>query len=79
MLEQILARDDAPTSATTQLRQLSDPAVRLHQAVLRYTDGLHAAAEQIVGPRIVERSTAEPTRSCPASPTSRPGQPCALT
>ena len=54
LLEQILARDDAPTSATTQLRQLSDPAVRLHQAVQRYTDGLHAAAEQLVGPRIVD-------------------------
>jgi hypothetical protein len=53
LLEQILARDDAPTSATTQLRQLSDPAARLHQAVQRYTDGLHAAAEEIVGPRIV--------------------------
>jgi conjugative relaxase-like TrwC/TraI family protein len=48
LLEQILARDDAPTSATTQLRQLSDPAVRLHAA------GLHAAAEQLVGPRIVD-------------------------
>jgi conjugative relaxase-like TrwC/TraI family protein len=51
MLEQILARDEAPTSATTLLRQLSDPAVRLHDAVQRYTDGLHAAAEQIVGPQ----------------------------
>src|SRR6185436_13386685 len=28
ILEQILARDDVPTSATTQLRQLSDPTVR---------------------------------------------------
>ncbi len=54
MLEQILARDDAPTSATTQLRELSDPAVRLHQAVQRYTDGLHVAAEHIIGPRTVE-------------------------
>ncbi len=54
LLEQIVARDDAPTSATTQLRELSDPAVRLHQAVQRYTDGLHVAAEQIVGPRIVD-------------------------
>ena len=54
LLEQILARDDAPTSATTQLRELSDPAVRLHQAVQRYTDGLHVAAEHIVGPRTVD-------------------------
>ena len=54
LLEQILARDDTPTSATTLLRRLSDPAARLHDAVQRYTDGLHAAAEQIVGPAIVD-------------------------
>jgi conjugative relaxase-like TrwC/TraI family protein len=53
LLEQILARDDAPTSATTRLRQLSDPSARLHDAVQRYTDGLHVAAEQLVGPRTV--------------------------
>ena len=53
-LEQILARDDTATSATTLLRRLSDPAARLHDAVRRYADGLHAAAEQIVGPGIVD-------------------------
>jgi hypothetical protein len=52
-LQQILARDDAPSSATTLLRELHDPAVRLHQAVQRYTDGLHIAAEQLVGPQTV--------------------------
>jgi hypothetical protein len=35
LLEQILARDDTPTSATTLLRRLSDPAARLHDAVQR--------------------------------------------
>jgi hypothetical protein len=50
LLEQILARDDTPT----MLRQLSDPAVRLHDAVQRYIDGLHAAAEHIVGPKVVD-------------------------
>ena len=54
ILQQILARDDAPTSATTLLRGLSDPAARLFEAVQRYTDGLHAAAEQLVGPQIVQ-------------------------
>ena len=53
-LQQILARDDTPTSATTLLRELSDPAARLFDAVQRYTDGLHVAAEQLVGPQIVE-------------------------
>jgi hypothetical protein len=53
MLEQILARDEAPTSASTLLRRVSDPAARLYEAVQRYTDALHAAAEQIVGPHRV--------------------------
>jgi conjugative relaxase-like TrwC/TraI family protein len=54
MLQQILARDDAPASATTVLRERSDPAARLFDAVLRYSDGLHVAAEQLVGSQIVE-------------------------
>ena len=74
-LQQILARDDAPTSATTLLRELSDPAARLFEAVQRYTDGLHVAAEQLVGPQIVQMLDAEPTRSSPNSPANRPGRP----
>jgi hypothetical protein len=53
-LQQIVARDDAPTSATTLLRELSDPAARLHDAVQRYTEGLHIADEQLVGPQIIQ-------------------------
>jgi conjugative relaxase-like TrwC/TraI family protein len=52
-LQQILARDEAPLSAGTVLRELNDPAARLFQAVQRYTDGLHVAAEQLVGPQTV--------------------------
>ena len=52
-LHQILARDEAPVSASTLLRELNDPAARLFQAVQRYTDGLHVAAEQLVGPQTV--------------------------
>jgi hypothetical protein len=52
-LQQILARDEAPVSASTLLRELNDPAARLFQAVQRYTDGLHVAAEQLLGPRTV--------------------------
>jgi hypothetical protein len=52
-LQQILARDEAPVSASTVLRELNDPAARLFQAVQRYTDGLHGAAEQLVGPQTV--------------------------
>jgi conjugative relaxase-like TrwC/TraI family protein len=54
MLQQILTRDDTPASATTLLRERSDPAARLYDAVQRYTDSLHVAAEQLLGPRIVD-------------------------
>jgi hypothetical protein len=50
-LKQILARDETPLSASTLLRELNNPAARLSQAVQRYTDGLHVAAEQLVGPQ----------------------------
>ena len=52
-LQQILARDEAPVSASTVLRELNDPAARLFQAVQRYTDALHVAAEQLLGPQTV--------------------------
>ena len=53
ILEQIVARDEAPVSASTLLRELNNPAARLFQAVQRYTDGLHVAAEQLLGPQTV--------------------------
>jgi hypothetical protein len=52
-LRQIIARDEAPVSASTLLRELKHPASRLFHAVQRYTDGLHLAAEQAVGPQAV--------------------------
>ena len=52
-LQQIIARDEAAVSASTLLRELSDPAARLHDAVQRYTDGLHVAVEQLVRPQTV--------------------------
>jgi conjugative relaxase-like TrwC/TraI family protein len=52
-LQQILARDEAPLSASTSLRELNDPAARLFQAVQRYTDALHVAAEQLLGPHTI--------------------------
>jgi len=73
-LQQILARDDAPTSATTLLRELSDPAARLFDAVQRYTDGLHVAAEQLVGPQIVQMLDSQADHIVP-SLTSEPSWP----
>ena len=49
LLEQILARDAAPQSATTVQREQQDPAVRLGAATARYLDALHLAAPQVVG------------------------------
>jgi hypothetical protein len=52
-LQQILARDEAPVSASTLLREFNNPAARLLQAVQRYTDGLRLAAEQLLGPHTI--------------------------
>jgi hypothetical protein len=49
LLEGMLARDCAPRSATTLVRELSDPATRLGQATARYVDALYVAAEDVVG------------------------------
>jgi AAA domain/TrwC relaxase len=52
-LQQIIGRDEAPVSASTVLCELKNPAARLHAAVQRYTDSLHVAAEQLLGPQTV--------------------------
>ena len=49
LLQRILAKDDSPTSATTMLRELDDPATLLGQAAARYTDALYVAAEDLLG------------------------------
>jgi conjugative relaxase-like TrwC/TraI family protein len=52
LLEQILARDAAPQSATTLKREQQDPAARLGPATARYLDALHLAAEHLAGPQV---------------------------
>ncbi|MEO5853428.1 MAG: AAA family ATPase, partial [Nocardioides sp.] len=54
-LTQILGRDRAPTSATTALRQATDPAHQLHDAAARYHDTLTFAAEQLLGTVALDR------------------------
>jgi conjugative relaxase-like TrwC/TraI family protein len=73
-LQQILARDEAPSSASTLLGELSDPAARLFEAVQRYTDGLHVAAEQLVGPQIVQMLDSQADQIVPEL-TSEPSWP----
>jgi hypothetical protein len=64
------------------LRQLNNPAAQLFQAVQRYTDGLHVAAEQLVGPQsVAELDQADQfiprthQRACLANPASAPAHP----
>ena len=52
-LQQIITRDDAPVTASAVLQDLNGPAARLFQAVQRYTDSLHLAALELVGPHTV--------------------------
>jgi conjugative relaxase-like TrwC/TraI family protein len=54
LLEQILARDGSPNSASTLLREQQDPAVRLGESVGRYLDALHMAAENLIGKSAVQ-------------------------
>ncbi len=53
LLEQILAHDAAPQSATTLQREQQDPALRLGAATARYLDALHLAAEHLASPKMV--------------------------
>ncbi|MEN8674208.1 MobF family relaxase [Nocardioides sp.] len=48
ILESILARDDAPRSATSLIREQADPATRLGEAAQRYLDSLYVAAENLL-------------------------------
>ncbi|WP_051208174.1 MobF family relaxase [Propionicicella superfundia] len=68
VLEQILARDTAPTSATSLQQQLVDPRVRLGEAVARYTDALSAAAEDLAGDLAVRALERQVDRALPGVP-----------
>ncbi|MGD9961930.1 MobF family relaxase [Nocardioides sp.] len=48
ILESILARDDAPRSASSLVREQADPATRLGEAAQRYLDSLYVAAENLL-------------------------------
>jgi hypothetical protein len=53
LLEQILARDASPQSASTLQRDQQDPAIRLGAATARYLDALCVAAEHLAEPHVV--------------------------
>jgi len=68
VLEQILARDTAPSSATSLQQQLVDPRVRLGEAVARYTDALSAAAEDLAGDLAVRALERQVDHALPGVP-----------
>jgi len=49
VLSRVLARDDAPTSATSTAQELVDPATQLHDSASRYHHALTVAAEERLG------------------------------
>ncbi len=63
ILESILARDEAPHSATSLLREQTDPAPRLGLATQRYLDALHYAAEDVLRRQPAGTPTGVPTAS----------------
>ncbi|WP_166486729.1 MobF family relaxase [Blastococcus saxobsidens] len=54
VLTRVLARDGAPTSATSQARGLTDPAALLACAADRYYDALNTAAEERLGLEVLQ-------------------------
>src|SRR4029453_10939104 len=65
LLEQIVARDGRPRSASTLRREQRDPAVRLGTAVERYLDALHMAADTVIGTSEVQAVEASANRLLP--------------
>ena len=65
LLEQILARDGSPRSASTLLGEQQAPAVRLGESVERYLDALHMAAEDVIGSSAVQAVETSANRLLP--------------
>ena len=65
LLEQILARDGSPRSASTLLGEQQAPAVRLGESVARYLDALHMAAEDVIGSSAVQAVETSASRLLP--------------
>ncbi|MGD8150430.1 MobF family relaxase [Ornithinimicrobium sp. Y1694] len=55
LLEAILARDEAPASASTLLREADNPSVLLGESTARYVDALYIAAAATVGTGRLQR------------------------
>lgn len=58
ILEEVIARDAAPRSAMTELREQRDPALQLHASVQQYAESIDLAAQVAIGPDAVAALTA---------------------
>jgi hypothetical protein len=65
LLEQVLARDGSPRSASTLLAEQQAPAVRLGVAAARYLDAVYLAAEDDIGAGAVQAVEASANRLLP--------------
>ena len=73
-LQQILVRDDATPPPPARCCEKSGPSCPAFDAVQRYTDGLHVAAEQLVAPQIVQMLDSQADQVVPEL-TSEPSWP----
>jgi hypothetical protein len=75
ILQQIVARDDSPASATTVLRKLNNPAARLPTRSSATPTASTSQPNSSSHQRPSQSST-KPTNTSPGSPTNPAGQPC---
>ena len=73
-LQQILARDEAPVSASTLLRELNDPAARLSRRSSATPTASTSQPNSSSDPRPLQSLT-KPTSTSPDSPPNPPGRP----
>ena len=78
ILQQILARDEAPTSASTVLRDLNNPAARLSRRSSATPTASTSQPNNSSDPRPSQSST-KPISTSPGSPTNRLGRRCGHT
>jgi conjugative relaxase-like TrwC/TraI family protein len=77
-LKQILARDEAPVSASSVLRELNNPAARLSMRFSATPTASTSQPNSSLDPRPSQSST-RPISTFPDSPLSPPGRPCGPT
>jgi ATP-dependent exoDNAse (exonuclease V) alpha subunit len=78
ILQQIIARDEAPVSASTVLRELNNQAARLSRRSSATPTPPRRSLNSLSDPKASQSST-KPTSTYPDSPLNRLGRPCEQT